>query len=199
MPKFASVPDRHRMGYWTKEENRNIRQFLDSFARKRCFDPLNPANWYQVKRRELEAEGGSGMIQHVGSFAETIVRAYPESRMKKENFPNFKDKDWTDSQKQLEFFSHFAQSNRFDPLVPENWYGIKRRKITKAGGNAVLKYHQDSHIVALLTLYPELTWKKEGFARHSKGRKGVSRSLQRVNHECSTGFVLPSLRETCDQ
>jgi hypothetical protein len=44
-------------GYWTKNENENIRRFFDGFAESRKFDPLDPIGWSGIRRRELSQAG----------------------------------------------------------------------------------------------------------------------------------------------
>eukprot|EP00026_Physarum_polycephalum_P015371 Phypoly_transcript_16035.p1 GENE.Phypoly_transcript_16035~~Phypoly_transcript_16035.p1 ORF type:complete len:284 (-),score=54.79 Phypoly_transcript_16035:37-840(-) len=55
------------------------------------------------------------------------------------------------------FFEEYARDNDFDPLDPENWYSITTKDIeTKPGGSTVLKYHKDSPIRALVSLFKEV-------------------------------------------
>lgn len=41
----------HVEGYWDEFENR--KQFFDSYAAERKFDPLIPENWYKITSEEL--------------------------------------------------------------------------------------------------------------------------------------------------
>jgi hypothetical protein len=44
-------------GYWTNEDGKNARKFLDEFARVRSLDPLNPSDWYSVKKQDVVEAG----------------------------------------------------------------------------------------------------------------------------------------------
>lgn len=48
------------MGYWTQNDNKNMRDFFDSFAHTFGFDPLIPDNWYNVPQKDV--------LQHVCKF-----------------------------------------------------------------------------------------------------------------------------------
>jgi hypothetical protein len=40
-------------GYWTKNGNSNIKQFLDDFAGKRGLDPRDPETWYPISKKHI--------------------------------------------------------------------------------------------------------------------------------------------------
>lgn len=43
-------------GHWTNNENYNMRQFVDNYAKKYNFDPLDPLNWYSISRLQFVKE-----------------------------------------------------------------------------------------------------------------------------------------------
>jgi hypothetical protein len=42
-----------KTGYWTSEKGKNMRKFLEDFAKKRKFDPLVAENWYNVSKEDI--------------------------------------------------------------------------------------------------------------------------------------------------
>ena len=44
--KFTSKP----IGYWTMEQNKNMRKFFEDYARHKNRSPLDPETWYRVSR-----------------------------------------------------------------------------------------------------------------------------------------------------
>jgi hypothetical protein len=42
-----------RHGYWTAEKGKNMRLFLEEFARQRNFDPLVAESWYAISKEDL--------------------------------------------------------------------------------------------------------------------------------------------------
>jgi len=54
-------------------------------------------------------------------------------------------------------------------LDAAKWYSITRKDVTDAqGGKSILRrYHNNSHIKALIELYPEVMWEKEKFSHHA--------------------------------
>jgi len=60
-------------------------------------------------------------------------------------------------------------------LNAEKWHSIQKKEILKAGGNAVLKSNNGSHIKALIKLYPELRLKKKNFLQSVEGWKEPER------------------------
>ena len=40
-------------GYWTAEKGKNMRRFLEDFAKKSRFDPLLADNWYNITKEDI--------------------------------------------------------------------------------------------------------------------------------------------------
>jgi len=58
----------------------------------------------------------------------------------------------------------FAKERKFDPLIAQNWYSFTTEKVLKAkGARSMLRHHQSSIINALVSLYPEVRFKKSKF------------------------------------
>eukprot|EP00026_Physarum_polycephalum_P002000 Phypoly_transcript_02004.p1 GENE.Phypoly_transcript_02004~~Phypoly_transcript_02004.p1 ORF type:complete len:496 (+),score=54.29 Phypoly_transcript_02004:1101-2588(+) len=63
--------------YWTSAANQ--KQFFDTFAAERNFDPLIPNNWYQYSYKHVcNVKGGSTILEyHNQSFIKALREAYP--------------------------------------------------------------------------------------------------------------------------
>jgi len=134
---------------------------------KKCFNPLNASHWYHTSHKEIMKGGGRSILPfYSGSLIEALTTLYPELMLKKENFS-------IEGRKSRNFFDGFARSQNFNPLDAENWYSVTCNEVVRAGGWGLLRYYNGSHIKALVTLYPELTLKKENFFRSKKGWKAL--------------------------
>eukprot|EP00026_Physarum_polycephalum_P001152 Phypoly_transcript_01153.p1 GENE.Phypoly_transcript_01153~~Phypoly_transcript_01153.p1 ORF type:complete len:800 (+),score=123.64 Phypoly_transcript_01153:87-2486(+) len=159
--RFAVMP----RYYWHNPKNR--RNFLNSFAKSREFDPLIAENWYSITKDAIltEKSGRSFLLYFRGSLFSALSEVYPRVRfdevMFERNFANF----WQSEKNRRGFFDQFAKSNGFDPLVAANWHSISRSTIlrTKSGGS-VLNFYGGSMVKALLTLYPDIGLEKRQFA-----------------------------------
>lgn len=47
---FVSKPTKH----WTREGSKNLRLFMEKFAKARNFDPLLASSWYSISGKEFE-------------------------------------------------------------------------------------------------------------------------------------------------
>jgi len=153
------------------------RKFFDNFANSKQFDPLDAEQWYTVSQKEILNAGGGSLLQyHKGSHIKALVELYPELNLRKESFLKSKER-WIEPEQHRKFFDKFAQSKQFDPLDAEKWYSITRKEITSAGGRGALSYYEDSHIKALVELYPELNLKKDNFLPFREGHRKQSLAL----------------------
>ena len=96
--------------------------------------------------------------------------------------------DWTHSESHRKFMEEYARDNRFDPLVPENWYSVERSDIVKevclflyclyifylecrvdcvanfsSQAPGLLQYYDDSFVEAVIAIFPELTFQIHKF------------------------------------
>jgi len=95
------------------------------------------------------------------------VKLYPELLLKKENFLKFR-RGWSVLGNQRKFFDEFARSKNFNPLDAKNWYSVTHNEIIRAGGSVLLDYYNNSHIEALMNLYPELKLKNRYFLKFKR-------------------------------
>jgi len=135
---------------------------------------LDAEKWYSVTSGDIKRAGGGGLLHYyTGSYIKALVKLYPELVLKKGNF--LKDKKgrkkagWKTPGKQRKFFDEFARSKKFNPLDAEKWRSVTHNEIIKAGGSSLLRYHNRSHIEALIALYPELMLKKGCFLNEKRG------------------------------
>jgi len=101
-----------------------------------------------------------------GSFIKALIALYPELKLQRQKF---RLKDWREAKHRRNFLDEFARSKHFNPLEVENWYSVSSQEIIRAGGRGVLRHHEESHIKALIALYPELMFRKEKFPFYRDG------------------------------
>jgi len=166
---FLDVIPHHIPRYWTKDEGINMRKFMNNFAKNRNLDPLNPCDWYTIRRQDVADSGGATIFDHFGRFANTIIKLYPEIGATLEGFKihqNFFNGKWKSEHNRREFFAQFAKANGFEPLHPEPWYNVSPQEIMQLkGGRSVLSYHKGSYFLALIELYYEIGFQKQKFLR----------------------------------
>eukprot|EP00026_Physarum_polycephalum_P001342 Phypoly_transcript_01343.p1 GENE.Phypoly_transcript_01343~~Phypoly_transcript_01343.p1 ORF type:complete len:974 (+),score=101.70 Phypoly_transcript_01343:154-3075(+) len=155
-PNIGLEKDRFQVSpssYWTEVTHR--RAYLDDIAQKKGFDPLVPENWY--KRSELANDKAITALLHKyqGSWIKALQHIYPEIGLDTYKFRNLPRNHWMNVENRRHFFDHFAAVNKFDPLVPSNWYSVSRERFmrTKAAAS-VLHHYRGSLVNALLDLYP---------------------------------------------
>jgi len=68
----------------------NQRNFFDTFAKSKKFDPCKEGNWYSIFRNDVIRAGGKRILDlYNGSHVEALLRIYPELKLQKENFLQF--------------------------------------------------------------------------------------------------------------
>jgi len=104
-----------------------------------------------------------------GSHIKALVHLYPDIGIDRKKFKHAPQNYWLAAHNRRAFFDNFAKLNGFDPLVPANWHKIKYDQIRSTKhGSSVLRYYNNSHIPALLDLYPDLGLDKLKFRQVSK-------------------------------
>jgi len=160
----------HIRAYWSEESRR--RKFFVSFAREKGFDPLIAANWYRVTRDEvLAAKGGqSVMAYHNASFVDALYDLFPDIKIEKTKFSFVPYNYWANVANRKRLFEQFAKERGFDPLIPDNWYGIKGKDLhTMKGGGRVLSYYNWNFVKAVTTLFPDIGFDRAKFPEQPKG------------------------------
>eukprot|EP00026_Physarum_polycephalum_P001959 Phypoly_transcript_01963.p1 GENE.Phypoly_transcript_01963~~Phypoly_transcript_01963.p1 ORF type:complete len:985 (-),score=156.37 Phypoly_transcript_01963:23-2977(-) len=154
---FTSRP----AGYWTSEKGKKMREFFVTYAKNCGFDPLIPQNWYFVSKSEFElVKGASSILAHFdNSLTKALIRVFPEIGLDELKFPVLPSNYLLDIRKRREAFDEHAHSNRFDPLIAENWYIFSKKVMhnsNKAISSVVNFYYNGSVASALTHLYPDV-------------------------------------------
>jgi len=151
------------------------RGIFDRIANSLGFDPLVANNWYSVTfSNQLSKKETSALVFYHGSFAQALIDLYPESNFAGEKIAPKQDEWATDNPaNQRQFFIDLAKNLNFNYQLPENWYGVTHSLIEKHKGRSILSRHGNSHITALITLFPELNLDRNKFhkAHHWSNKK----------------------------
>jgi hypothetical protein len=148
VPGFTS----HPLYHWNLK---NMRLFLESFAKNRQMDPLSADTWYKLTSSAVrELKGGHAILKKFNGYFEAVEALFPEVEL---DLSTYKLYMWDDEANRRKFFENYASANDFDPLVPDNWYAQPRDKITSYKGAAeVLSFYNRSVSAALIALFPDI-------------------------------------------
>jgi len=167
--KFARF-DKYK--HWLKLKNR--RNFFVAFAQENGFNPFVPENWYNTDSSILQNnEIAAHLLHHFydGDVGRALTALFPEVGFDLGMFsPNrLSGAYWKDENRQREFFLTYSREQKFDPLLPENWYSIPMRlfQIHKEGSYVVAHY-DGNFAKALVHLFPDLAWDQAKFDFTSK-------------------------------
>eukprot|EP00026_Physarum_polycephalum_P000399 Phypoly_transcript_00400.p1 GENE.Phypoly_transcript_00400~~Phypoly_transcript_00400.p1 ORF type:complete len:1105 (+),score=129.94 Phypoly_transcript_00400:31-3345(+) len=151
--------------YWAAPTNQ--RKFMISFAKEKGFDPLLPANWYNVSTGSFLAARGAStvMAYYNNNFSATVANLFPEIGVDILEFSRkLPTGYWTDLENQRHFFRSFAKAKGFDPLIPSNWYPVTSEDILEVkGASNLLVQYNGSFVRALYSLFPELKFERHKF------------------------------------
>jgi len=101
-----------------------------------------------------------------------LCELFPNIGIDEMKFPVLPRNYWANANNQREFFVQFAIGNKFDPLVPTNWYDVSRTQIlSKKAARSVLAYYSNSFRKALLCLFPDIGVDEVMFKRNLQKRK----------------------------
>jgi len=144
------------------------RQFFNQLANDKKFDPLDASQWYTLSALDVRGRKGSRPVleNHKGSHIQALIDTYPELHLKRNKFSGVR-KGWNVNgvHTRRDFFDQFARASGFNPLDSEQWYSVSAWDVRKGGGRSIVEYHNESHIQALIDLYPELNLERGRFAR----------------------------------
>eukprot|EP00026_Physarum_polycephalum_P002673 Phypoly_transcript_02681.p1 GENE.Phypoly_transcript_02681~~Phypoly_transcript_02681.p1 ORF type:complete len:850 (+),score=89.37 Phypoly_transcript_02681:125-2674(+) len=154
-------------GYWTNDDNKNTRTFLNEFAHSRNFDPLVPHNWLEISTRDVIAAGGVGFLSNYnGSLIKCLVDVYPDIGIRISTRNKLPQRYWQEHENRKHVFDTLAKKMKFDPLIQKNWYWVTRRHIyAEKGGSSMLDYYDGSIGDALKDIYPSVPWYEPNFYR----------------------------------
>eukprot|EP00026_Physarum_polycephalum_P003642 Phypoly_transcript_03655.p1 GENE.Phypoly_transcript_03655~~Phypoly_transcript_03655.p1 ORF type:complete len:704 (+),score=96.89 Phypoly_transcript_03655:68-2113(+) len=146
---FTSKP----IGYWNTE---NARKHMESFAIDLNLNPLVPDTWIKIGKSFCKSKFGKTILgKFKNSLYNTLQSVFPDVNFSIRSFQRY---IWSKATNRRKFFEEFATSQKFDPLVPENWYDGKRITDLRAvkGLRGVLLHHENDLAKALLDLFPDI-------------------------------------------
>eukprot|EP00026_Physarum_polycephalum_P001298 Phypoly_transcript_01299.p1 GENE.Phypoly_transcript_01299~~Phypoly_transcript_01299.p1 ORF type:complete len:1145 (+),score=200.33 Phypoly_transcript_01299:2-3436(+) len=151
-----SFPKRN---FWADKNKR--KQLFVNFAKKRNFDPLNPKNWYSIPQKVIASTKEKRMAHLIslysGSYAAALMDLFPNIGIDPSKFNRAKKGYYADAKNRRKFFDFFAAKKNLNPLLPDTWYSIAMRHVTREKGwAAVLNYHDGSFPNAVISLYPDI-------------------------------------------
>eukprot|EP00026_Physarum_polycephalum_P001228 Phypoly_transcript_01229.p1 GENE.Phypoly_transcript_01229~~Phypoly_transcript_01229.p1 ORF type:complete len:1158 (+),score=134.52 Phypoly_transcript_01229:34-3507(+) len=155
---------------WHKNEQR--RMFFEKYAKRHGFDPLVAENWEaQSPKQILNTQGTKKVLYSKGSMSGALQTVFPDVSFRF----NVWHPGYHHPEARRRFFEEFAALNKFNPLVPENWYSIPHHMIMSVQGAAqVMKYYSDNIDRALLELFPNIGFQSHRFLKiyaRENGRK----------------------------
>eukprot|EP00026_Physarum_polycephalum_P000218 Phypoly_transcript_00218.p2 GENE.Phypoly_transcript_00218~~Phypoly_transcript_00218.p2 ORF type:complete len:903 (-),score=85.00 Phypoly_transcript_00218:118-2826(-) len=157
-------------GYWTKNNGKNLRLFLEDFTRKRNLDPLLTETWYNISGRLFEDTKVRYVIYQEGSFVNTLVKIFPELNFDVCKFTTLPKGHFKVVANRKYFFDTIAQSRNFNPRIPENWYTLPPAVIfDKTEAFFIGTYYQGSYQDALLHIYPDIGLESKKFSYQPYG------------------------------
>eukprot|EP00026_Physarum_polycephalum_P000538 Phypoly_transcript_00539.p1 GENE.Phypoly_transcript_00539~~Phypoly_transcript_00539.p1 ORF type:complete len:959 (+),score=132.38 Phypoly_transcript_00539:57-2933(+) len=144
---FTSKPQ----GHWSPK---NMRKFLENFAKAKNLDPLLPETWSKIQPREIhETKDGKSVLQKLKGYPKAVVSLFPEIGLHEDTLLSF-------PRGSIEirriFFENYAKINNFDPQIAENWYAQPVDLLMSHKGAANVIYHHKSLARALEDVYPNI-------------------------------------------
>eukprot|EP00026_Physarum_polycephalum_P003078 Phypoly_transcript_03087.p1 GENE.Phypoly_transcript_03087~~Phypoly_transcript_03087.p1 ORF type:complete len:857 (-),score=123.40 Phypoly_transcript_03087:4-2394(-) len=143
-------------GYWTPK---NMRAYMESFARGKNLDPLKPDTWYTSFKTFVKSPSGRsilGKFKH--GYYHALKSLFPELQFDPKLQQYFKIEN------RRKFFENYAKTMGFDPLNPNNWYSQPLDNILATkGSRGVLLYHKFSVPRALIDLFPNIGLERSKF------------------------------------
>eukprot|EP00026_Physarum_polycephalum_P000662 Phypoly_transcript_00663.p1 GENE.Phypoly_transcript_00663~~Phypoly_transcript_00663.p1 ORF type:complete len:1097 (+),score=133.55 Phypoly_transcript_00663:927-4217(+) len=145
----------------------NRREFFDNYAKDHNFDPLIEGNWYSVDMRDLmNTKGAKIVARYYGGIKIALRHLYPELKIDPTKY-EYQADFYIKTVRRREIFNEFAAANRFDPLVPENWYSIARERILALKNSTLVRnFYQRQVTKALLDVYPDIGLEREKLFIH---------------------------------
>eukprot|EP01114_Cavostelium_apophysatum_P016205 TRINITY_DN4556_c0_g1_i1.p1 TRINITY_DN4556_c0_g1~~TRINITY_DN4556_c0_g1_i1.p1 ORF type:complete len:468 (-),score=106.38 TRINITY_DN4556_c0_g1_i1:76-1479(-) len=143
--KFKQVPS----GFWSDRDNQ--KKFFDSLAKELRIKEWT--DWYQVRKPQVEAHGGAGLIQnhYNGSHVRAIVSVYCDLPWIVENF-HVRDK----VEHHREILDEFGKKLNIQHFT--DWYAVSPLQLDVRLSNILKGRYQNSMTRMLCLTYPENPW-----------------------------------------
>lgn len=150
--RFSDYPYR----FYLNSNNR--KKFFLEFARYHNFDPLVASNWYSISHAQILHNQGEYALQHYnGNFVKALCVLFPQLKFEENKFVDAPKRYISVPEATKRFFTKFAQSQEFDPLIPDNWYSVPTSIILAFTGSQEIMHHYSRSVIrALMSVYPNI-------------------------------------------
>jgi len=159
--KFSNMTVPRR--FW--EDISNHRLYLDELFNVLQLKRMD--DWYQVKRLDLEVNGGGSLIsvyyrKSLCRMLQTIYCEYPWEPWRFEQ-QKVTSHFWRSVHNQRRFFDRLA--NKFHLESYEDWYKVKLSDLITCGARLILRNYGTSLSKTLQAIYPECRWQMWKFSK----------------------------------
>eukprot|EP01114_Cavostelium_apophysatum_P000257 TRINITY_DN1024_c0_g1_i1.p1 TRINITY_DN1024_c0_g1~~TRINITY_DN1024_c0_g1_i1.p1 ORF type:complete len:668 (+),score=81.95 TRINITY_DN1024_c0_g1_i1:114-2006(+) len=138
------------------------REFFDILGKR--LGITSHEDWYNITIAEAYKAGGESILKHHfgNSLARALTTVYPEHPWRYTFNTRAPANHFADVSVQRQFFEQIRPALRVEKW--QDWYQVTWEAITEQGGRAILNRYGNSHIKALMSIYPELPWRTMDFA-----------------------------------
>lgn len=164
---FFRVPS----NFWEPKSAR--RQFFDWLSAR--IGIQKPEDWYRVTRRQVRANGGSGLLMQMyqDSVARAVMDVFPEHAWQFWRFQKVPRGFWENLDHQREFMDFVAQElgikTPWNSMLWEKWYDVSGKDLQSFGGARLINGLFKMSVGNLVAhAYPEHHWIKWKFSRIGK-------------------------------
>eukprot|EP00026_Physarum_polycephalum_P003118 Phypoly_transcript_03127.p1 GENE.Phypoly_transcript_03127~~Phypoly_transcript_03127.p1 ORF type:complete len:674 (+),score=87.16 Phypoly_transcript_03127:242-2263(+) len=141
---------------------KELRQFMEEFAKKRNLDPLLAETWYNLAGKGFQQfKKSNPTMSKLKCNYKLLQRVFPDIKFSVDSFPQ---SIWDKVENRRKFFENYAKDNGFDPQDAYSWYIQPREKILSyKGAPNVLRRHNKNIRRALIDLFPNIGLDKPHF------------------------------------
>eukprot|EP00026_Physarum_polycephalum_P002204 Phypoly_transcript_02209.p1 GENE.Phypoly_transcript_02209~~Phypoly_transcript_02209.p1 ORF type:complete len:520 (+),score=44.14 Phypoly_transcript_02209:1308-2867(+) len=178
---------------WTSEKGSTLQKFFEKYAQSQGSDPLVSEFWYTVSRPDFvkNVPGASAVLSYFeGSLTKALISLFPSVKFDESKFIIVPRKFWKELQNRKAVFDKFARDNKFDPLVPDNWYQVSYDMLISTKGiSSILQYYYNNNIKkALMHIYPNIGLDQTNFPERNNWTKFENRRSFFINFAKAKGF-----------
>eukprot|EP01114_Cavostelium_apophysatum_P007788 TRINITY_DN1996_c0_g2_i2.p1 TRINITY_DN1996_c0_g2~~TRINITY_DN1996_c0_g2_i2.p1 ORF type:complete len:562 (-),score=122.96 TRINITY_DN1996_c0_g2_i2:5-1690(-) len=176
-----SVQHHHRRTVISKPEDR--KKLMDMIALELKLNRWE--DWYQVRPYQiLQINGGHGLLSAFdNSMSKLLMSVYPEHSWQSWRFYRNANESLEENAPK-EFFVWLGKKLGLKSW--EDWYNISKQSVKDNGGSKFLKPHNDDLAKALMSTFPEHSWKREHFTTNFWDAKNRGEFLSLLQQKPST-------------
>jgi hypothetical protein len=135
-------------------DQKSTMEWMDALGKKLNFKYKE--DWYKLKYKDLERNGGREILKKLGSPAKVVMYAYPNYEWQWWRFQSM-DKDiWDDHKSAIQYLNWLKDELGYRNM--DDWYKISKKNFSQNGGAYLLKIYNNSPAKLLATIYPEREW-----------------------------------------